>query len=115
MARASRNTRQKTKQKRNLSLATREVRALQASLYRTHITLLAVLGQQGGDVTVTKATFDHVLKNARTMNWESKPGQTDQEFEVRLITVGDTASTVAPAVEITKVVENAEAATEVSI
>lgn len=85
MARDSRNVRRKRRTRRNLSLARRQVSTLTQDYFKTFSTLLAVLAQAGGEVTVTKGTATQVLDNLRTLGWNTVAGATSDEFIVRLV------------------------------
>ena len=82
MSSASRNERRKRRQRRSISLLTRQSSQLRVQLQTTHIALLGVLAQLGGEVTVTKGTLAQVT---RQMSWQTVPGANAQEFIVRVI------------------------------
>ena len=82
MPTTSRNANHKRRQRRTISLLTRQARQLLADLQKTHLTLLGVLAQSGGEVTVTKGTLAQVT---RQMSWQMVPGANEHEFIVRVV------------------------------
>lgn len=86
MAKLSRNARGKARKKRTISLQNREIRQLKAAFFNTHQMLLMVLGQSGGEVTVTQGTMQQILQQAQRVNWQTAPGANEHEFIVRLVT-----------------------------
>lgn len=95
MAKLSRNARGKARVRRNLSLMGREYRKLQAAHFNTHLTLLMVLAQSGGELTVTQGTMQQTVEQIKTLNWQSGPGVTPNEFVVRLV-VNEAVPTTGP-------------------
>lgn len=86
MAKLSRNARLKARKKRTISQQGRLIREQQKSLYNTHLMLLAVLGQQGGEVTISVGTFQQTIQGMRTLNWSASPNPlVPGETIVRLI------------------------------
>lgn len=53
--------------------------------YRAYMTLLAVLAQKGGDVTVTQGTINQVNANYANLSYVVVPGETEGEFIVRMV------------------------------
>lgn len=91
MPSASREIRRKRRVKHNLTLATRAYR--QEILDRVKVTtvLLAVLGQQGGEVEITQDTLNTTIKALGTIQYEVVKKNPDSEpfdgqFIVRLVT-----------------------------
>lgn len=85
MAHANRNTRHKQRIRRNLSLANRQLRELQKAHFNTHLTLLMILAQRGGEVVVTQGTMQQTIQGIQGLNWQTFPGDNPNEFVVRLL------------------------------
>lgn len=92
MASESRNTRKKARTRRNLSQARRALQEQTQARVQAHATLLMVLSQAGGEVTVSQATMQTVLQGLKLLNWVTE-AKTDGagniiqgEFIVRVVT-----------------------------
>ena len=94
MPTASRNERRKRRQRRTISLLTRQSNRLQEQFQKTHFTLLGVLAQSGGEVTVTKGTLQQVLDRLKFLNWQTIAGKEENEYVVRVIEAPEPAETV---------------------
>ncbi len=86
MAKLSRNARNKARTKRSLSLTRRQLRNTSGEFIKTHITLLAVLAQKGGEVVITTGTLQQVQVNMAGFNWSIGPSGVEGEFVVKLVT-----------------------------
>lgn len=92
MASESRNSRKKRRVKLNLSRARRSLQQQTEALVRAHTTLLMVLSQAGGEVTISQGTMQTVLQGIRLLNWETLPSKDKDdniipgEFLVRVVT-----------------------------
>ncbi len=93
MAQDSRSIRRKRRIRRNVSTLARRlgtqhttIEQLQSELGRAQMTLLMVLAQKGGEVTISKGTLDQVTAGIQTMGWQVVPGTVPSEFIVRLVT-----------------------------
>lgn len=100
MAHASRNVRKKARTRRNLTLARKEARTLNEQVttlngayWQAHSTLLMILQQRGGQVTVTQGTIQQVLTNLRDLTWKSGPNP-DAEGEVIITLMDNSAEAV---------------------
>lgn len=92
MASESRNARKKRRVKMNLSRARRALKEQTQARVQAHATLLMVLSQAGGEVTVNQATMQTVLQGLQLLNWVTE-AKTDREgniiqgeFLVRVVT-----------------------------
>lgn len=90
MATASRNTRKKARVRHNLTQAKKQARTLNAAYWQAHSTLLMILQQRGGQVTVTQGTMQQVLGNLRNLTWKSAPNP-DVAGEIVITLVDETA------------------------
>ena len=86
MAQDSRNLRKKRRIRRNMSLLTRSNIQLDAELGKTYTLLLAVLAQNGGEITVTKSTMQQVIEHIKELSWQTSSGANENEFVVRMVT-----------------------------
>lgn len=94
MAKLSRNARHKAKTKRTLSQTRKQLRAMNRAYFNAMSTLLMVLAQKGGEVTVTQGTMQQTIQNLQRLSWRADPSPTDvNEFVVRLIEEEQPAST----------------------
>lgn len=96
MARLSPTKRKAARVRRGASLQRREFKNLigQADVYMKEqqsryqqltITLLSVLQQSGGAITITKGTFAQVLENLNKLSWTATPGTEENETTISLI------------------------------
>jgi hypothetical protein len=74
MARDSRNVRKKRRQRRNLSLVSKQLRTISTQALRSHMTLVAVLAQLGGDTKVSKETMNKVTPQWGYQNSQNEDG-----------------------------------------
>lgn len=86
MAAQSRNQRHKARQRRNISLLTRELKQARSAHFNAHLTVLMLLAQQGGEATVVQGTMQQVVQSVQELNWESVLGKVPNEFIIRIIT-----------------------------
>lgn len=114
MASESRNSRKKRRVKLNLSRARRSLQQQTEALVRAHTTLLMVLSQAGGEVTVSQGTMQTVLQGIRLLNWETL-AKTDAdgavvpgEFLVRVITQEGVQAVVDEAIDAAALATPAE-------
>src|SRR2546426_2046167 len=108
MPQDSRRKRYARKLRRSRTLAIRSLKESRIAGFNAHTTLLSVLAQQGGEVTVTLGTFQQVIQDVQKLNWVNAPGANGGEFIVRLV-----SEEVAP-ISDTSVVPEAPPATEPS-
>lgn len=98
MAADSRNVKHKRRQRRNISLLTRELRRVQQAHVKAMATLFAILAQKG-DVTITKGTIDQVVDKLTQLQYKTAPGALDGEYVISLVEAtpeGDAAAPSAP-------------------
>lgn len=107
MASESRNSRKKRRVKLNLSRARRSLQQQTEALVRAHTTLLMVLSQAGGEVTISQGTMQTVLQGIQLLNWQTL-AKTDSEgtvipgeFLVRVITQEGVQAVVDEAIAAT--------------
>ena len=104
MAQRSKKERKLSLRARELSVRERELKLQAAEMYKefqrlqyqlrqTTITLLAVLGQKGGEVEITKGTIQQVEEGLQTMGFGINPKEGDEQtFVVRLLEGNDPSS-----------------------
>lgn len=110
MARDSRNVRRKRRVKANLTSVRKQARTLNAAYWQAHSTLLMILQQRGGQVTVTQGTMQQVLGNLRELTWKSAPNP-DAEGEI-VITLVDNTVKPDTGVTITRLPDEDDAPVE---
>ncbi len=71
MPTASRNDRRKRRLRRNVSLLNRELRSLNARHVNAHFTLLAVLVNAGGSITISADKVGEAMADMRFLNWKT--------------------------------------------
>lgn len=54
--------------------------------YKTHVMLLAVLAQKGGEVTITQGTLSQVMAGIASLSYTVTPSEIAGESTVRLVT-----------------------------
>ena len=96
MPQDSKRKRYARKLRRSRTLAIRSLKESRMVAFNAHTTLLSVLAQQGGEVTVTLGTFQQVIRDVQKLNWVNAPGANGGEFIIRLVTE-DTGSDATPA------------------
>lgn len=84
MLSASRNANRKRRQRRNITLLTRGLRAEALDKTKALIHLMSVLAQKGGEVTVTKGTIDQVIHDLKKLSYSVDKSEADNEFIFRL-------------------------------
>ena len=84
MPSASRNANRKRRQRRNITLLTRGLRAEALDKTKALIHLMSVLAQKGGEVTVTKGTIDQVIHDLKKLSYSVDKGEAENEFIFRL-------------------------------
>lgn len=110
MASESRNARKKRRVKLNLSRARRALQQQTEARVQAHATLLMVLSQAGGEVTVSQATMQTVLQGMQMLNWvteaktDSEGNTVAGEFIVRVITQEGVQAVVNEAIEAAAIV-----------
>ena len=97
MPQDSKRKRYARKLRRSRTLAIRSLKESRIVAFNAHTTLLSVLAQQGGEVTVTLGTFQQVIQDVQKLNWVNAPGANGGEFIVRLVT--EDAGSDAPPTE----------------
>lgn len=97
MPTASRNERKKRRTRRNLSLATRELRALNARHINAQFTVLAILQSFGGSVVVNAEDATAVMTGFTHLGWTGER-QEDGSMKVTLTDTRPAVTPVAPAV-----------------
>jgi hypothetical protein len=90
MAKLSRNARHKARVRRNLSLTRRQLKAVTNDFIKSHVTLLAVLGQAGGEIALTTETLQQTQRALPLLNWSLEPkqqvsGEAVKEWTLRLV------------------------------
>lgn len=98
MAQLSKAKKRTARLKRSNSLLRTNLKQTFRAYGRDRAILLAVLGQAGGRMMVTKGTIEQVTANMRGLDYAVEPSTIEGEFVVSLLT------TVAPAVEWTGIV-----------
>lgn len=102
MATASRNEKRKRRLRRNVSIYRRALEQTETQRQSIIVTLLAVLAQKGGEITITKGTINQVIENIKSLGFSTTPGATDGEYVVRMTTKEDAdAHTAIPTPEDT--------------
>lgn len=71
MPTASRNERKKRRQRRNISLITRELRSLNARHFNASFTLLAVLKYMDGPITISKELAATLMQEYHFLSWQA--------------------------------------------
>jgi hypothetical protein len=71
MPTASRNERKKRRQRRNLSLITRELRSLNARHFNASFSLLAVLKYMDGPITISKELAGTLMEEYHFLSWQA--------------------------------------------
>lgn len=71
MPTASRNERRKRRQRRNISLITRELRSLNARHFNASFTLLAVLKYMDGPITISKELAATLMQEYHFLSWQA--------------------------------------------
>ncbi len=74
MAQASRRVRRDRRLKRSVTFAKSTQKKILADFQRTYLTLLYVLAQNGGSITVTHGTMMQVMKQAPHLQWHARDG-----------------------------------------
>ena len=79
--------------KRTLSLTTRALQQTEQQRQQTMMTLLSVLAQAGGEITITKGTIQQVIEQYAQLAFSTGPGTVEGEFVVKMVTrdAADTA------------------------
>lgn len=94
MSTPSRNERRKRRLKQNNSLLQRALKTESLARAKGMVVLCAVLGQKGGEVTITKGTLQQAIEHLSQLSYDIR--QTEEgELLVKLITLTDTATTQA--------------------
>ena len=96
MPTASRNERRKRRIRRNLTLATRNLRTETMQRARVQVALLAVLAARGGEIEITQADITGTVQNLQHIGYviEKKlpDNPADTTFVVKLVAVTEGAS-----------------------
>lgn len=107
MSSDSRNTKRKRRLRRNISLLSRQNRALQNELMKTRANLVLMLAQIGGSLLISKGVLETTVKNFQRLGYETKPVAAEQSdvsaFSFHLVETpeapsADTADTANTAV-----------------
>jgi len=86
MMRASRNQRKKQRTKRNMTSLRRQLQGVTGEAQKAYVTLLAVLAQKGGEVTITKGTIQQVMENVSHLGYSASPIEgSETDVVVRLV------------------------------
>lgn len=102
MAQLSKTKRKTTKLRRKNTQLRKGLKRTLAAYGRNRAILLAVLGQSGGKVIVTKGTLEQVAENMKILDYAVEQTTTENEYMVSLVT------TIAPSTEVPAVPDGAE-------
>lgn len=105
MAQTSRNERRKRRQRRNISLLSRELRTVNARHINAQFTLLAILQAAKGAFVVGKDEATAVLTGFAHLNWKTER-QEDGSMRVELV---DSRTVATDAPETSELTENTDA------
>ena len=94
MPTASRNERRKRRLKRNNSLLQRSLKQESVERGKAMVVLLALLGQAGGEVTISKGTMQQTLSALKELTYQVTP-TTEGEFIIRLVSLTETPEETA--------------------
>lgn len=113
MPSASREIRRKRRVKRNLTLVTRAYRQEMLDRVKVTTVLLAVLGQQGGEVEITQDTLNTTIKALGTIQYEVVKKNPDSEpfdgqFIVKLVTTTEPTAEANQETSIEAIVPTSE-------
>ncbi len=109
MAQASRRVRRERRVRRQATLAKQTTKKVITDYQRTYLTLLYVLAQRGGSVTVSHGTMLEIMKKAPTMRWQARdnPEQAGEVIveivEMTSAVVDESAEETEPALTITRI------------
>lgn len=85
MAQDSKRKRREQKMRAKVTGAKHVQKRLIADYQRTYLTLLYVLAQKGGSVTITHGTMLEVMKQAANLRWQAMDGESPGEVVVRIL------------------------------
>lgn len=84
MPTASRNEKKKRRQRRNISLLTRELRALNARHINAQFAILSALTGAGGAIIVSKENVAKAMADFRLINWKTER-QDDGSMKISVV------------------------------
>lgn len=105
MAQDSKRKRREQKMRAKLTGAKHVHKRLIADYQRTYLTLLYVLAQKGGSITITHGTMLEVMKQAATLRWQAMDGENPGEVVVRILEQTETIVEDAPQTDVPADVE----------
>jgi hypothetical protein len=89
MASTSNHKREKGRLKRETTRLTRALQTEHINTYKLFSTLMMVLAQKGGEVTVTKGTAEQVFGSMNRLSYVVEQSANENEFVIRQVTKED--------------------------
>ena len=96
MGQDSQAVRKRRRLKRTSSLVSRALTQTRTAYLSAAATLLSVLAQSGGEVTVTRGTMEQVSQNLQSLSWKTIQGEKPNEFIVRMESAAEPHVTEPP-------------------